>query len=57
MMRYEEEKALLISEMKALLRFYHRFAIPLLSDDITGMYIIMKVIMQCIYVCMHVVAM
>ena len=50
MMRYKEEKSLLVSEMKTLLRFYHRFTLPLLSDDIIGMYRVSSIYVHAMYV-------
>ena len=50
MMRYKEEKSLLVSEMKTLLRFYHRFTLPLLSDDIIGMYCVSSIYVHAMYI-------
>lgn len=52
-MRYEEERALLTSEMNNLLRFYHRIALPALSQDIVGIFSFSKVCVLYARVCTY----
>ena len=43
-MRFKEERALLIVEMNSLLQFYHANILPLLSEDIQGMFVVFLVL-------------